>query len=228
MLPFQSVIKMFAWARAICAYTQMFQEGHLEGVDEEGRQYLSRVRDRAATLEQLIDDLLQISRLSRATEPLSDIDVGVVVGDAVDGLGLEPGEGGLRLEIQQTLPVVLGNRLHLARLFSALLSNARKYASETSPVIEIGCDESGDAFSFFVRDNGIGIAEEYHEKIFELFQRLDPRREVDGSGAGLAIAKRVVEDHGGRIWVESAPGEGSTFRFTIPKTRPEADEPRSA
>ncbi len=102
-------------------------------------------------------------------------------------------------------------------MFTNLISNAIKFNDKSRPVIEIGCRESSDAFAFSVHDNGIGIDERFHEKVFQIFQRLNRREEYEGSGAGLAICKKIVESHGGNTWVESAPGEGSTFWFTIPK-----------
>ncbi len=127
------------------------------------------------------------------------------------------GERGIRVEMSPDLPVVFGDRLRLWEVLQNLVDNAAKFmGSQAHPQIEIGCRRDGDETICYVRDNGVGIDPTYHEKVFGLFDRLDTN--IEGTGVGLAIVKRVVELHGGRIWVESeGPGQGSTFCFTIPE-----------
>jgi chemotaxis family two-component system sensor kinase Cph1 len=124
---------------------------------------------------------------------------------------------GVAIQVQPNLPMVYGDRQRLMEVLQNLLDNAIKYMGEQEkPLVEIGMQESHESgnFVFFVRDNGIGIAPEYHERIFGLFNKLDARS--DSTGIGLALVKRIIEFHGGRIWVESELGKGSTFLFTLP------------
>ncbi len=113
--------------------------------------------------------------------------------------------------------MVKGDRIQLLQVFQNLISNGIKYRSERTPKIHIGLEDKGSEWLFSVRDNGIGIAPQYAERIFRLFQRLHTRKEYSGTGIGLAVCKKIIERHGGRIWVESEPEEGSTFNFTLPK-----------
>ena len=119
--------------------------------------------------------------------------------------------------IVSTLPEICGNASQLTRLFQNLISNALKYRSALRPMLEIGCYETDDEWEFFVKDNGIGIEAKYFEKIFIIFQRLHSRTEYSGTGIGLAICKKIVDLHGGKIWVESSLQTGSKFYFTISK-----------
>jgi len=117
---------------------------------------------------------------------------------------------------RDSLPVVMGDDIQLVQLFQNLIGNSIKFCGDRVPRIHISADAQGNEWDFSIRDNGIGIAPEYFERIFSLFQRLHNRKEYPGTGIGLAICKKVVERHGGRIWLESEPGTGSTFYFTIP------------
>jgi signal transduction histidine kinase len=126
----------------------------------------------------------------------------------------------IRLEIQPELPRVFADRNRLLQVFVNLISNAVKYiGAPAQSQIGIGCQELAEVYQFFIKDNGIGIEKQYHEKIFGLFQILNPDQNpnTQGTGVGLTIVKRIIENHGGRVWVESEPGQGATFYFTIPK-----------
>ncbi len=123
----------------------------------------------------------------------------------------------------ETLPTVVADERQLAQLFQNLLGNALKFRTEETPHIRLRAEQQQGIWLFTVQDNGIGIDPQHAEKIFILFQRLHSRQKYDGTGIGLAICKKIVERHGGRIWVESEPGKGSTFKFTLPVTQPAAN-----
>ena len=163
-----------------------------------------------------IQDLLHYSRLGTSAENLAPVDLNSLVADVLrvfDGTLKENGA----VVLTGSLPVVVGHKTQLQQLFQNLVGNAVKYRRAEPPRVEIGCREEGEDWLFFVRDNGIGIDPKYFEKIFILFQRLHPKSEYGGTGMGLAICKKIVERHGGRIWVDSEPANGSTFFFTIKK-----------
>jgi light-regulated signal transduction histidine kinase (bacteriophytochrome) len=139
-----------------------------------------------------------------------------VVREVRNLLDLNIRESGAILRVQP-LPTVRAVESQLQQLFQNLISNALKYKGNRPAHIEVGCMEEDTQWKFYVKDNGIGIDPKYFEKIFIIFQRLHDKREYSGTGIGLAICKKIVEKHGGTIWVESQPGQGSTFYFTLPK-----------
>lgn len=185
------------------------------------RKDIQRIYLAAYKMQDLLKDLLELSRIGRAMNPPQRISFAELAEEALDLTEGRLQERGARTVIQPDLPVVHGDRQRLLELLQNLVDNAAKYmGDQTNPTIEIGqLGREGNKSTLFVRDNGMGIAPEYHERIFGLFNKLDPS--VDGTGVGLAIAKRIVEFHGGRLWVESEPGKGATFYFTLP-SQPEA------
>jgi len=186
--------------------------------DEQGQHYVTRIKANAQQMEQLVLDLLALSRIGReGREPEA-----VGLDDVVDELlMMEWGERirtrGVKV-VRQALPVLWGVRTQLEQVMSNLVGNAIKYLGNTpAPVVEIGAkDGGGELVECYVKDNGIGIDPAYHEKVFEIFQRLK-ETQAEGTGVGLAIVKKIVEGAGGRIWIESAKGQGATFRFTWPR-----------
>ena len=180
------------------------------------RKDIQRIYLAAYKMQDLLKDLLELSRIGRAMNPPQRISFAELAEEALDLTEGRLQERGARTVIQPDLPVVHGDRQRLLELLQNLVDNAAKYmGDQTNPTIEIGqLGREGNKSTLFVRDNGMGIAPEYHERIFGLFNKLDPS--VDGTGVGLAIAKRIVEFHGGRLWVESEPGKGATFYFTLP------------
>ena len=186
--------------------------------DEQGQHYVTRIKANAQQMEQLVLDLLALSRIGReGREPEA-----VGLDDVVDELlMMEWGEPirtrGVKV-VRQALPVLWGVRTQLEQVMSNLVGNAIKYLGNTpAPVVEIGAkDGGGELVECYVKDNGIGIDPAYHEKVFEIFQRLK-ETQAEGTGVGLAIVKKIVEGAGGRIWIESAKGQGATFRFTWPR-----------
>ena len=182
---------------------------------------LNRIARAADRMQALLNDLLELSRVGHITNPPEDVPFEGIIREALD-LVLGPAEEAkVRIHIQSGLPAVYGDHPRLVEVMQNLISNAVKFmGNQPSPLVEIGMLDTGrDGTSvFFVRDNGIGIEPQYHERIFGLFNRLDPT--IDGTGIGLTLVRRIVEIHRGRIWVESEPGRGAAFFFTLPLAEP--------
>jgi light-regulated signal transduction histidine kinase (bacteriophytochrome) len=201
--------------RMVAAYTQLLAERYRSRLDENAEQYIAYAVEGALRMQALIQDLLAFSRVGRNGVGQTCVDSDTVVDEVLQNL---------RTAIEQSaavihcgkLPAVHGNRTQLAQLFQNLIGNAIKFRGETAPIITVSGEKQDDMAVFTVADNGIGIAPEHLELIFVIFQRLHTRDEYAGNGVGLAICKKIVEQHGGRIWVESRPGTGSTFRFSLP------------
>jgi signal transduction histidine kinase len=194
------------------------QEDFGDLISKDGEKYLSYMSDAARKMEMLINDLLELSRVGRLREEKEEFPFGEAVQEALSVLQTVIRERGVQVDIQKDLPVVCGDRKRLVQVMENLLSNAVKYMGEDnpSPRIQVGIKREGGQDLFFVRDNGIGIDRRYFEKIFQVFQRLPSAKERrEGTGVGLAIVKQIVERAGGRIWVESEAGRGSTFFFTL-------------
>ncbi|MDX1624524.1 MAG: PAS domain S-box protein [Gemmatimonadota bacterium] len=166
-------------------------------------------------MRNLIDDLLVYSRVGTEGKPFVPVDAGMALSEAVESLHATIEEEGARIT-QDALPTVQADRSQLVQVFQNLLSNAIKFQGEEPPEIHVSAERDGEEWTIAVRDNGIGIDPAYAEHVFTIFQRLHSEEEVPGTGIGLAVCRKVVERHGGRIWVESAKGEGATFKFTLP------------
>ncbi len=203
--------------RTLEAFSQFLLEDYGDKLDAEGKDYLTRLAQASGRMKHLIEDLLTISRAGRQAEPAEPVAVEGVIADIVEGMRVTVHERHATVDVPADLPEVLGDPRRIGQIFGNLISNGIKFNRGAAPRVEIGAllNDAGETV-FFVRDNGIGIEPRYHEKIFGVFQRLHRREEFEGTGAGLAIVKRAVEALGGRIWVESNPGEGTTFLFTLP------------
>jgi len=202
--------------RMVTSFLQLLQKRYTKQLDEAADQYIHFAVDGAERMKKLIQDLLEYSRVGANKENYTKVDLNVVLKDVTDLFADKINSSGAQIEIAQ-LPVVSGRKVQLTQLFQNLLSNAIKYRSREIPEIEIGCEDKKRFWEFFVRDNGIGIDPKFSEKIFVIFQRLHSKSEYEGTGIGLSICKKIVDCHGGRMWVESEPGKGSTFRFLFPK-----------
>ena len=169
----------------------------------------------AATMQRLLDELLELSRIGRVVHPLTEIPLSALAHEAVTLVGGQIAARGVQVHIAPDLPVVVGDRPRLLEVLQNLVDNAVKFmGTQPTPRIEIGMRQTEKETVYYVQDNGVGIEPRYHEKVFGLFERLES--EGDGTGIGLALVKRIIEVHGGRIWVESAgQGCGSTFCFTL-------------
>jgi PAS domain S-box-containing protein len=204
--------------RMVSSFLQLLQKKYETQLDETAQKYITYAVDGADRMKTLILDLLEYSRISSYKEAHVSIDLNELVDKTL--LTLKPRIDETEASvIVPPLPTVYGNKSHLTRLFQNLITNALKYRSASKPVVEIDCVEKSDEWEFSVKDNGIGIDSKYFEKIFVIFQRLHSRTEYNGTGIGLAICKKVVEMHGGKIWLESTPKVGSKFYFTISKYR---------
>ncbi len=168
-------------------------------------------------MQALLNDLLELSRVGRIINTPTDIPFRQIVDETIDLLIGSIDAHNVKLQIQENLPIIHGDHTRLIEITQNLISNAVKFMGhQPNPSIEIGTagfDKDGKPI-LFIRDNGIGIEPGYHERIFGLFNRLNP--EIEGTGIGLTLVKRIIEVHGGRIWIESQPGKGATFFFTLP------------
>ena len=202
--------------RQVSSFLGMLERHLGGGLDDQAREFLGFAVDGAKRMDRLIVDLLQYSRIGRDTMPTDSVRLAEAIGDAVRSLGLEIEESGATVTIATDLPVVTGDRGELARLFQNLIGNAIKYrVPNRPPVVDIGVDVAGAEVVTTVRDNGIGIPAEHHQRIFSIFQRLHTQQEYEGTGIGLAVCRKIVDRHGGRIWVESLPGQGAAFHVAL-------------
>jgi signal transduction histidine kinase/sarcosine oxidase delta subunit len=205
--------------RAVAGCVQLLQQRYQGRLDARADELIAHAVEGATRMQALINDLLTYSRVDRRGEPLQPTDCAEILAEVLADLQVALKEGGV-IVTHEALPTVLADPLHMRQLFQNLLGNAIKYRSrERPPAIHVGAKYQAGEWRFAVRDNGIGIEPQYRARIFAIFQRLHTRREYPGTGIGLAICKKIVERYGGRIWVESEPGRGSTFFFTIPDRR---------
>jgi light-regulated signal transduction histidine kinase (bacteriophytochrome) len=202
--------------RTVASYVDLLSMKYKGKLDEKADKYIFYAVDGASRMSTLINDLLTYSRVGTRGKPFEQVDMNVVFKSAVDNL--KSSIRGQRAEISHDeLPGVFGDETQLVQLLQNMIGNAIKFRKkDTIPRIHISAARGSDAWTFGVRDNGIGIEPEFCERIFTIFQRLHTRDEYPGTGVGLAICRRIVERHGGRIWLESRLGEGSTFFFTMP------------
>jgi PAS domain S-box-containing protein len=201
----------------LSAYARMLSERHGDALDEEGRTFLGHVRDEAGRMKSMIDDLLDYSRLQTRAEDVSSVELAAVLETALRTLAPRIEEAEARVEVEGTLPVVSGSPAQFERLFRNLIGNSIKFRGEQPPVVTVAAESLDDGCVVSVSDNGIGVDPAKAERIFEVFQRLHSQERYAGTGMGLAICKRIVERHGGRIWVDPAPGGGSVFKFALPQ-----------
>jgi signal transduction histidine kinase len=201
--------------RMVAAYTQLLAEKYQGKLDENADKYIHYAVDGALRMQTLVKDLLAFSRVGRQGRNPQPIDCNLIVGSAIANLQARIHENGAQV-MCEGLPTIVAQSSELVQLFQNLIGNAIKFRSSQAPEIRITAQKKKTEWLFSVADNGIGIASENTDEIFVIFKRLHTSAEYPGSGIGLSICKKIVEQNGGRIWVESAPGKGSTFRFTWP------------
>jgi len=200
--------------RAISSLVDWISTDYADKFDEEGKEMLSLLLGRAKRMQDLIDGVLQYSRIGRIRGEKVEVNLNELVAEVIDMIA--PPEN-ISIKVENELPSILFERTRIEQVFQNLLSNGVKFMDKPKGEIKIGCVEDGSYWKFSVADNGPGIEEKYFEKIFQIFQTLSPRDELESTGVGLSVVKKIVETYGGKIWVESKVGYGSTFFFTLPK-----------
>ncbi|SMB97686.1 PAS domain S-box-containing protein [Deinococcus hopiensis KR-140] len=202
--------------RTIASFSGLIERRYANVLDDRGRQYLSMVIGGTVRLKQLIDDLLVFSRLNADRDPLRPVRTEGPLREALSNISAAVQAAGAQVTVAES-PTVLGDERELTQLFQNLIGNAVKFRRPgVTPEIQVGAQEEGAVWHFHVRDNGIGIPLKYHERVFGMFQRLHTRDEYEGTGLGLSIVRKIAERHGGRVWLESTPGVGTTVHFTLP------------
>ena len=205
--------------RMISLYLSLLERRFGPALVGEGMEFLGFARDAALRMDRLVLDLLEFSRIDRRGTVMERVEILPPINNAVANLALSIRESGAQVRLAETLDgaVVMGDGGQLSRLFQNLIANAIKYrAADRPPEIDIGCRREGGEWEFLVADNGIGIEAQYFERIFGIFQRLHTNSAIEGTGIGLAVCKKVVDRHRGRIWLDSIPGRGTTFHVTLP------------
>ena len=206
--------------RMVASYTQLLARRHQDRLDPDAREFMGYIVDGAARMKQLIEDLLAYSRVGTKGREFKPVDLGRPLARALANLKTAIEEAGAEVSADP-LPTLPADEPQLAQLFQNLIGNALKFRGPAAPRIRVEAADRGEAWELRVADNGIGIEPQYFERIFMVFQRLHNKAEYPGTGIGLAICKKVVERHGGQLRVESAPGAGSAFIFTLPKRQRE-------
>ncbi len=201
--------------RAVNSYAQLLSRKYQGNLDAKADKYLGYITEGATRMQQLINDLLEFSRVGTRVKALQPIDCETLLSKVLDNLKIAIAESRTRVT-HAPLPTVMGDEIQLIQLLQNLIGNAIKFRCEESPQVHISTEQTQNEWVFAIRDNGIGMEAEYLDRIFTIFQRLHSKSEYPGTGIGLAVCKKIVECHGGRIWVESTPGVGSAFYFTIP------------
>ena len=203
--------------RMVISYLQLLERRYADALDTDAHEFINYAVDGAARMKELIAGLLQYSRLDGDQEIQEPVAVQEILDRALSNLSVAIDDSSAAITCDP-MPHLQADSLQLMQLFQNLIGNAIKFRSQEPPKIHIGVERKTDEWQFSVRDNGIGIAPEYQGRIFAMFQRLHTRTEYAGTGIGLAICKKIVERHNGRIWIESAAGQGATFYFTLPMT----------
>ena len=203
--------------RSLVGFASLLERRYQSALEETGSGYLTRIVNAAARMQQLINDLLAYSRVGRGTEEFGTTDCGSLLDLELENLRASIQKSGAYVT-RDVLPTLNCHPSLIGQIFRNLISNAIKFRTQEPPLIHVSASQRDGDWVFAIQDNGIGIEPEYSDRIFSIFQRLHTREEYPGTGIGLSICKKAVEQLGGRIWVESEYGKGSTFSFTIPVT----------
>ncbi len=223
--------------RGIYNYSSFLKEDYGDVLDAEGCAKLDTLQRLTRRMEVLISTILRYSRLGKSKVSMKPEDLNAVVKEALDNLGSRLSESNAEVRFEENLPEVVCNRVQMVEVFQNLIANAVRYNDKPEKRVEIGIlrnpllteDNTRDPDVFYVRDNGIGIQEKHFESLFQIFKRLNGKEKFgEGTGAGTTISKKIIEQHGGRIWLESTVGKGTTFYFTLSAENPQSADPAPA
>ncbi len=200
--------------RSVNLLAEQLLTNHVNGLEEEGKENLSLLMKQVRRMNSLIQGILDYSRIERVQEEIIEVELSELL---VEVINLLVPANNIEIKIETKLPTIFANSTRLFQVWQNLLSNAIKFIDKPQGLITINCLDMGGHWQFSITDNGSGIEEKHFDRIFKLFQTVHPQNEIDSTGAGLAIVKKIIQIYGGEIWVESEVGEGSTFFFTLPK-----------
>jgi light-regulated signal transduction histidine kinase (bacteriophytochrome) len=203
--------------RMVSSYVHLIERKIGETLSDDVKEFMFFAIDGVKRMQELINDILEYSRVERKGKPFDEIKLNNVIKAVKFNLQKVIADNDAELIYPEELPVIKADYSQITSLFQNLVDNAIKFRNNNKPIIEIGFTEQKNKYTFFVKDNGIGIEKKYYERIFVIFQRLNNRNEYPGTGIGLSICKKIVERHGGKIWVESEEGKGTTFYFELKK-----------
>lgn len=201
--------------RMVASYLQLLQQRYKDKLDQDAQDFIGFAIDGAMRMRTLIDDLLTFSRVTSKTQVLEPVDSRAIFDLAVTNLKVSIEEKNA-VVARGNLPMVMASPVAFVQLFQNLISNGLKFQKSAAPSVYVDCQMQNGEWVFSFKDNGIGIDSAHQERIFAIFQRLHTKQEYPGTGIGLAVCKKIVEQHSGRIWVESEPGKGATFYFSLP------------
>lgn len=204
--------------RTITGFINLLEKRYKDKLDKDANDFIGFIVSGSKRMERLIDDLLSFSRVRVKEEEMGLYDLNIILKRTLENLSGMIGESRAQVN-SDTLPTIDVNDLQMQQLFQNLIANALKFRGGEPPIIHVSASKDGDGWIFSVRDNGMGLKHEDRDRIFHMFQCLNNKNQYEGTGIGLAICKKIVELHGGRIWVESKPGEGSVFKFNIPQRK---------
>jgi signal transduction histidine kinase len=202
--PLRGIASLASWIQADCS----------DQLNAQGKEQLQMLIHRVEHMQRLIDDILKYSRIGQCRGEPEPVDLATLIPEVIESLGVPEH---IRITVDQSLPCLYYDRTRITQVFQNLLSNAVKYMDKKQGLVKITVSEDEHGWTFGIADNGPGIPEKYFDKIFQLFQTLAPKDQCESTGVGLALVKKIVEDYGGRVWVTSQVGQGSTFSFTVPK-----------
>jgi light-regulated signal transduction histidine kinase (bacteriophytochrome) len=201
--------------RMVASFSQLLEQRYKDRLDDDAHEFIGFIVEGSQRMKCLIDDLLTFSRVTSQAKEFERVDLESVLDVVISNLSISIKETNAVIT-HETLPKVFADPSQMRQVFQNLIANALKFQVQNTPEIHISAQKDEKEWTFSIKDNGIGINPQYHEQIFEVFKRLHTRLEYPGTGIGLAICQKIIQRHGGHIWVESEPGKGSNFYFTIP------------